>query len=170
MSAKSRGITTDCIKSTTDTPAKPARRGAAKKGKEEPGTRTPDIKTAFVAALLECGTYEGAVARTSATPGLVYSLLSSDTDFRSAVEAALNDRLENAAITRALKGDVRVLLFLLERRLPQRYGGGNAGPQETSCPQILFVPVNRPGQKTADSAPGPAASPAAAQATEPDNA
>lgn len=170
MSAKSRGITTDCIKSTTNTPAKPARRGATKKSEAEPGTQRADIKTAFVAALLECGTYEAAIARTGATAGLVYSLLSTDTDFRSAVEAALNDRLENAAITRALKGDVRVLLFLLERRLPQRYGGGSAGPMETSYPQILFVPVNRPGQKTADNAPGPAASSAAAQATEPDNA
>lgn len=139
----------------------------AQKPAAEPESGRTGIKEAFVSALLECGAYEGAIARTGATPGLIYSLLNSDPDFRSAVEAALNDKLENAAITRALKGDVRVLLFLLERRLPQRYGGGSPGPQEQGHPQILFVPVNRPGQKTADAAPGPEAAP---RTVEPDNA
>ena len=161
MSEKNRGTTTDCITSATKTPARVARRRMAQKAATIAESGRTGIKEAFVSSLLECGTYEGAVARTGATPGLIYSLLNSDQDFRTAVEAALNDRLENAAITRALKGDVRVLLFLLERRLPQRYGGGSPGPQEQGHPQILFVPVNRPGQKTADAAPGPEAAPPA---------
>ncbi|MDP2663312.1 MAG: hypothetical protein Q8R28_21560 [Dehalococcoidia bacterium] len=97
---------------------------------ENPGPRKrghATWKRAFLAVLAECGSIAEATRAAGISPAQVYAARKKDPVFRTSWETALSDAvlaIEAEAHRRALKNSDALIQFLLQKRLPDKYGKG----------------------------------------------
>jgi hypothetical protein len=84
-----------------------------------------DWRSTFLRALAEQGTVSAACAAAAIDRSTAYRARQADEDFALAwadIESEVTEQLEEKAVEIALAGDGHLLRFLLQHRLPDKYG------------------------------------------------